>query len=269
MRKLILSLCFVLSAIRTFSQCAFPNHAFKSGEVLQYDVAYNWGMIWLESATATFKVEAALAAGRKAYRLSGNGSTYPRHDWFFKVRDRFEASLDSASFRPLRFHAEINEGSKHDQHTYLFDPQKEKAYTIITRGGKKTELDTLPFSACSIDVLSAIYFARNIDYSKFKTNDTIGISLLLDGKIFPIRIRYMGRENYTSPLYGTYRCVKFKPLLVEGSIFRKGEHMTVWVTDDRNKIPLYIESDIIVGAIKVSLRSMSGLKYPLEARILK
>lgn len=269
MLKIFLPLFFVLTIGRTFSQCTFTSHAFKSGEVLQYDVAYNWGMIWLESATAAFKVEAALAGGKKAYHFTGSGSTYQKHDWFFKVRDKFEATLDSASFRPLRFTAEINEGGKHDQHTYLFDLPKEKAYTIIRHGTKKTQLDTLPFSPCSIDVLSAIYFARNIDYSKCKINDTIGISVLLDGKVFPLHVRYLGKENYTSPLYGTYRCVKFKPLLVEGSIFKKGENMTVWVTDDRNKVPLYIETAIIVGSIKVSLRSMSGLKYPLEARILK
>jgi len=265
-RFIFISLFFIRS-LGSLSQCAFPVHAFKTGELLEYTVAYNWGVIWLESATAAFKVESMTAAGKKAYHFTGTGSTYPKHDWFFKVRDKFEATLDSASFRPLKFTAQMNEGSKHDQHTYLFDLPKEKAYTIITRGTKKTELDTLPFPPCSIDVLSAIYFARNIDYSKYKYNDTIGISVLLDGKVFPLYVRYLGRENYTSALYGTYRCIKFRPLLVEGSIFKKGEHMTVWVTDDRNKIPLYIETDIIVGAIKVSLRRMTGIKYPLDSKI--
>ncbi len=267
MRKLLVFSFFIFFRQWSQAQCAFPSHAFKSGEVLQYDVAYNWGMIWLESATAAFRVTAAQNAGKKAYLLTGTGSTYPKHDWFFKVRDKFETLLDSASFRPLRFTAQMNEGSKHDQHTYLFDLSKEKAYTIITRGTKKPALDTIPFHSCSIDVLSAIYFARNIDYSKCRVNDTIGISVLLDGTVFPLYVRYLGHENCTSKLYGTYRCIKFRPLLVEGSIFKKGEHMTVWVTDDRNKIPLYIETEIVVGAIKVSLRQMSGIKYPLDSRI--
>jgi hypothetical protein len=224
-------------------------------------------MIWLESATASFKVKSAIYNGKKAYTFQGSGSTYPKHDWFFKVRDEFETQVDSASFRPMKFRAEINEGSKHDNHIYFFDHAKEKAYTLITRGEKKPVLDTVNFPTCSIDVLTAIYYARNLDYSKCKPNDTIGISVLLDGKMFPLYVRFIGRENYTSPLFGTYRCIKFRPLLVEGSIFKKGENMTVWVTDDRNKVPLYVETGIIVGSIKVSLSSMSGLKYPLESRV--
>jgi hypothetical protein len=267
MTRRVIFLSLFLHCFSVRSQCAFPVHAFKSGEVLNFNVSYNWGLIWLESATATFKVESAVQGGKKAYRFTGTGSTYPKHDWFFKVRDTFEATVDSASFRPLKFTALINEGGKHDRHTYLFDSPKQKAYTIITRGTKKTEIDTLDFKPCSIDVLTAIYYARNIDYSTCRINDTIGISVLLDGKVFPLYVRYLGKENYTSELYGTYRCIKFRPLLVEGSIFKKGEHMTVWVTDDRNKIPLYIETDIIVGSIKVSLRRMSGIKYPLEAKI--
>lgn len=249
------------------SQCGMQGMAFQSGEKLDFKVNYNWGLIWLESATASFKVQSSTFKGKKTFIFNGSGSTYPKHDWFFKVRDLFETQIDSATFYPIKFKAEINEGSKHDHHVYLFDHSKKTAYTIITRGTKAPKLDTLPFPECNIDVLSAIYFARNLDYSKCKANDTIGISVLLDGKVFPLYVRYIGRENYTSPLFGTYRCIKFRPLLVEGSIFKKGENMTVWVTDDKNKIPLYIETGIIVGTIKVSLSNMTGIKFPLESKI--
>lgn len=199
--------------------------------------------------------------------FTGSGSTYPKYDWFFKVRDVFETTVDSASFRPLKFTAAISEGNKNDHHTYVFDLFKQRVYTIITRGKKKTSIDTLDFHPCNVDVLSAIYYARNIDYSKYAINDTISISVLLDGAVFPLYIRYLGKEVYSSPLFGKYNCIKFRPLLVEGSIFRAGEHMTVWVTDDKNKVPLYVETEILVGKIKVSLSSMSGLKFPLDSKV--
>lgn len=249
------------------SFCGIHNLAFSSGEDLNFKVVYNWGPLWLASAEASFKVRSGKYDGKKCYIFNGSGRTYERYDWFFTVRDDFESYVDSTSFRPLTFRANIHEGSKKDRHLYIFDAARRKAYTIINYGNKPVKVDTLQVSACSIDVLSAIYFARNVDYSKCKVNDTIGISLLLDGKLFPLYVRYLGREIFTSQELGTFRCIKFRPLLVEGSIFKKGEHMNVWVTDDQNKLPIYIETSIVVGSIKVSLVNFKGLRHPMAAKI--
>ena len=266
--KNIFFICaYILYAVQLNAQCAAQSNAFKSGEQLNFSVVYNWGMVWLESASASFKVKSTAVNNKPCFVFTGSGSTYPKYDWFFKVHDVFETTVDSASFRPLKFTAAISEGNKNDHHTYVFDLFKQRVYTIITRGKKKTSVDTLDFRPCNADVLSAIYYARNIDYSKYAINDTISISVLLDGAVFPLYIRYLGKEVYTSPLFGKYNCIKFRPLLVEGSIFRAGEHMTVWVTDDKNKVPLYVETEILVGKIKVSLSSMSGLKFPLDSKV--
>jgi hypothetical protein len=265
----LLTFCSILSFLSLFSQheCSVKNNAFISGEELNYKVIYNWGFIWVESAYASFKTKSSTYNGKRCYLLSGSGSTYSKYDWFFKVRDLFEAYVDSDSFRPLKFKAEINEGSKHDEHTYIFNNLQKKAFTLITYGSKPVRIDTLKTSPCTVDVLTAIYFARNLDYSHCKVNDTVGISLLLDGKIYPVYVRYLGKEVFTSKELGKYNCIKFSPLLVEGSIFKKGEGMTVWVSNDKNKIPIYIETPITVGTIKVKLMSYKGLKNAEEAKI--
>lgn len=247
--------------------CNLELNAFTAGEELNYKVIYNWGMIWLESAEASFKVKSASYNGKGCYLFSGTGSTYPKYDWFFKVRDVFETYVDSGSLRPLKFQANIQEGGKKDKHIYIFNNVAKKAYTIINYGSKPAKIDTLKTGACTIDVLTAIYYARSIDYSHCKKNDTISISLLLDGKIYPIYVRYLGKEVFTSKELGTYKCIKFSPLLIEGTIFKKGEGMTVWVSDDKNKLPIYIETPITVGSVKVKLMTYKGLRNPEEAKV--
>jgi len=266
-RTLIFSF-LILNLTRLSSQvsCGLKLNAFSSGEELNYKVIYNWGMIWLESAEASFKVKASSYNSKGCYLLSGTGSTYPKYDWFFKVRDVFETYLDSESFKPLKFQANIQEGGKKDKHVYLFNHPQKKAYTLINYGAKPIKIDTMKVTGCSIDVLTAIYYARSIDYSNCKKNDTISISLLLDGKLYPIYVRYLGKEIFTSKELGTYKCIKFSPLLIEGTIFKKGEGMTVWVSDDKNKLPLYIETPITVGTIKVRLMSYKGLRNAEEAK---
>lgn len=247
--------------------CGLQLTAFSAGEELNYKVIYNWGPIWLESAEASFKVKSTIHNGKACYHLIGSGSTYPKYDWFFKVRDVFETYLDSESFRPLKFEANIHEGSKIDKHIYLFNNHLKKAYTIINYGTKPVKVDTLKIGTCSIDVLTAIYYARSIDYSNCKMNDTVSISLLLDGKLYAIYVRYLGKETLISKEIGTYKCIKFSPLLIEGTIFKKGEGMRVWVSDDKNKLPIYIETPITVGTVKVKLMSYKGLRNSEEAKV--
>lgn len=243
------------------------NSAFSSGEELHFKVIYNWGAIWLESAEATFAVSPALVKGRTCYHLTGTGFTYPKYAWFYKVQDEFETFLDSSSFRPLRFRADIQEGSKKEKHDYFFNNITKKVYTSIQRGKAHPRVDSINIASNTIDVLTAIYYARNIDYSNCKVQDTVSISLLLDNKLYPIYVRYLGKGVYTDKDLGKFNCIKFSPLLVEGTIFRGGEGMTVWVTDDKNKIPLYVETPIIVGTVKVKLFSYKGLRNPEDSRI--
>jgi hypothetical protein len=247
--------------------CAIGNTAFNSGEEFHYKVIYNWGAIWIESAECRFAVSPTLVKGRVCYLLSGSGFTYPKYSWIYKVKDDFEGFVDSSTFRPLRFKAEIHEGGKHEKHDYFFNNLTRKVFTSIQRGKEGIKVDSLNIGSCTVDVLTAIYFARNLDYSKCKVNDTISMSLLLDNKLYPIYIRYLGKAVYDGKELGKFNCIKFSPLLVEGTIFRGGEGMTVWVSDDRNKMPLYVETPIIVGTIKVRLMDFKGLRNPMDSKI--
>ena len=83
--------------------------------------------------------------------------------------------------------------------------------------------------------------------------------MYLDDVVYPIYLTYLGKEKIKTK-YGTYNTLKFRPKLIEGTIFTGGEKMTVYVTDDQNKIPVYIETPIIVGTIKVYLYAAKGLR---------
>jgi hypothetical protein len=113
-------------------------------------------------------------------------------------------------------------------------------------------------------VLSAIYYARNIDYNKYKPGDKIPFTMFLDEEVHNLYIRYLGKEEIKTR-YGKFRAIKFKPMLIKGTIFEGGEKMTVWVSDDRNRVPLRIESPITVGSVKVDMMGYKNLRYPLSA----
>lgn len=255
------------SSFRASSQCIPPNRAFRSGEELKYTIHYNWGAIWMEAGEVTFTATAESYKGRNAYHFKGTGSTYPKYDWFYKVRDKYESWADTASLKPLRFIRDSHEGGNSAYNDYVFDHRKKLVYTGTRNKDNELELDSVKITNCTVDVMTAIYYARCIDFSKYRPNDTIPITLVLDNKVYPVYIRYIGKEIYEHKQLGKFNTIKFKPLLIEGTIFKGGEGMTVWVTDDQNKIPLYVETPIIVGTIKVFLASTKGLRNPVTSRI--
>ena len=131
---------------------------------------------------------------------------------------------------------------------------------------EKTTEGVFKVPDCVQDVVSAVYYARNVDYSKYKPNDKIPFTMFLDNEVFNMYIRYLGKETVKTK-YGKFKAIKFKPLLVKGTIFEGGEKMTVWVTDDPNHVPVRIESPIVVGKVKVDMMSSRNLRYPLSSLI--
>ena len=118
------------------------------------------------------------------------------------------------------------------------------------------------------DVMSAVYYARNIDFNKYKTGDRIPFDMFLDDEIFHLYIRLMGKEKIKTK-YGKFNAIKFKPLLIKGTMFKGGEQMTVWVSDDPNHLILRVESPITVGSIKVDMMGYKNLRHPLTSLISK
>ena len=62
----------------------------------------------------------------------------------------------------------------------------------------------------------------------------------------------------------SYETLKFSILLVEGTIFKGGEDLLVWITADKNRVPLLVEAKILVGTVKASFKYAVNLKYPLK-----
>jgi hypothetical protein len=269
MKKILLLLFLSPFALTAQKNCAISNQTFKAGEELTYKIYYNWGVIWMEAGATTFSAALDELNGKGVYHFVGLGATYPKYDWFYKVFDKYESYADTATLKPLRFLREASEGSSYTKDDYIFNQQKNKVYTLERRNKKSLKFDSIAITPCASDVVTAIFYARCLDFSKYKVKDTIPITFVLDGKLYSSYIRYLGKEVINSELLGNVRCIKFSPKLISGTIFKDGEGMTVWVTDDKNKIPVYVETPIVVGTIKVKLGKYVGLRNKIDCIIPK
>ncbi len=239
--------------------CSIKNVSFKVGEEVSFNVYYAVAGVYVNAGTATFTSKMETVNNRPVYHVTGEGKTNPSYDWAYKVRDKYETFIDTAIMQPLKFIRNVNEGGYKKYENISFN---KSANTAVTEKG------VFKVPSCVQDVVSAMYYARNIDFSLLQPEDKIPFSMFLDNEVFDMYIRYVGKEVIKTK-YGKFRAVKIKPLLLKGQIFDGGEKMTVWVTDDANRIPIRVESPLVVGKIKVDMMSYANLRYPLTSLIKK
>lgn len=228
------------------------NHAFRAGESVEYLVHY--GLINAGSARLTVEESAYKFGEREAYHIVGTGLSIGSFDWFFKVRDHYESYIDKEGMFPYRFIRNCDEGGYKINQDYTFHPEK-RAYKDHKGDGYITP-DFVQ------DMLSSYYYARTIDYSQAKKGDVFTIMTLVDDEIYPLKMKYMGKETIKVDA-GSFRCLRFAPVVQKGRVFKKDEDLSVWITDDANHLPILAKAKILVGSIKMELRSYSGLMNPI------
>jgi hypothetical protein len=249
---------FSLMPKQTKEICSQTNTAFNTGEKITYTIFYNVIGLYVNAGEAQFTVTPSKWEGESAIALTATGHSNRSYDWIFKVRDKYESIVDAKSLLPYYFSRSINEGSFHQKQTLTFN---QKVNEVMNQKG-----ESFKAADCTFDVISVIYAARNLDFKNLLLNQKVYLSFFLDNELFPSYFKYLGKEIVQTK-FGKFKAIKLAPLLVKGSMFEGGERMTIWVTDDDNHVPIRIETPIIVGSIKVDMKSYEGLRHPLTALI--
>jgi hypothetical protein len=232
---------------------AKTNFAFKEGEVLSYRVHY--GFIEAGVAIIEVKPEIEEIGGRKVYHVVGNGYSKGTFDFFFKVRDRYESYIDKDALLPWLFIRRVDEGGYKFSQNYFFNHYKKVVKT------EDNQTYSIPDEVH--DMISAFYAARNIDFSNAQKGDVFTIMSFVDKELWPLKMKYLGKDEIKTDI-GKFKCLKFCPIVQRGRIFKKEEDLLVWITDDKNHIPLRAQAKILVGSIKMDITEIKNPANPLS-----
>jgi hypothetical protein len=231
--------------------------AFKGGEWFRFRIHYGI----FNASYATLSVKDTLYQGRPAYHASGIGRTTGLARLFFRVDDYYDSIFEQHVVRPLHFIRNINEGGYTKHVTIDFD-HTNKVCTVNNL--KKSTLDVAPIEPNVQDLISAFYFLRNhFDLSDIQTGEFAAINIFYDLSNFVFKFKFLGRQNLNTK-FGVVSCLKFRPYVESGRVFSKEEGLTLWISDDENKIPIRLAADLRVGSIDADLDAFRGLKHPFN-----
>jgi hypothetical protein len=238
------------------------NEAFIRGEKLMFKAYYDsfvTGKVQAGIATLEIKFEDKQIDGRSTYHIVGEGKSKGAFNLFYKVNDRFESFMDEEYLVPWKFIRSTHEGNYSVEDEIRFNQYS---------GNFSSHKANKPMKPGTHDILSAFYYCRTIDFSNLRNGDRFPVNFDLDDSVYISLIEFEGREDVITDL-GTFHCLKFRPMVATGNVFSQPYPMDIWVTDDKNRMPVLAKSAVVVGSVKLELIDYKGQANPVTALVKK
>lgn len=247
------------------------NTVFKPGESVTYDIYYNWGFIWINAGDVNFSVGAVNYKQNPSYRFYVAGSSLKSFDKFYKIRDTLMSIADQETMLPYYYKRMTHEDSywAQDEFHFIKTGDKTSLITDCRRRKGRRNVDTLNFDKTVTDLITAFYRVRNLNFETMPINSKHPFSIVYDDddKEFNLHFKYIGKGEVELHNGRKFRCHMLRPLLIKGKVFKEDDGMTVYLTDDGNKLPVMIEAKIRVGSVKCMLNGVNNNMYPLTSEI--
>jgi len=231
------------------------NDAFDVGEWFEFRIHYGI----FNASFATLEVRSDTINQTPVFHAKGYGTTTGLARWFFKVEDHYDTYFRKDTGLPMFFKRDINEGGYTKNVEIRFDHEKGSA---LVNNLKKKRKESFEIRENSQDLISVFYYLRNFyNTEELVKGESLGINMFFDQENYLFQLKFMGRENLNTK-FGKVRCLKFRPVVQSGRVFREEESVTIWVSDDPNKIPIKLRADLRVGAIECDLENFKHLRHP-------
>lgn len=242
--------------------------AFTAGERLMYAVSYKGAIFNTDIADITFNTTNEIYAGEDCYKIYALGKTRPFYGFFFTMEDAYTTWIKTSDLRPIKAISRLKEGDFRYRSSMDFVWAHKKVHTegqnLRRNDGQRR---TLNLKDCSYDALALFFNVRCADLTNVVVGESQSLNLLLEDTVRTIRFRFIGREKRDVSNLGQFSTLKFACQFATSSdeSFKDGVEFFIWLSDDQNHIPVYLESPIKVGKVYATITQWSGLKHTLTS----
>ncbi len=261
MKKQFIILALLVSAV-SFGQSiknedTTTKFAFQKGEWLKFRMSYS---NFLNAGYSTMEVNEVTDNNKNAFHIVGKGKSTGLISLFFKVKDNYQTYIDKETLRPCRFIRNINEGGYTKNKEILFDYETNEA---TVKDYKHNTVEKHPISNDIQDILSTLYYLRNQNLNDLKVGEEIELQMFFDEEITNFKLHFLGRKIIKTK-FGKIKTLKFRPMVQAGRVFKEQESLSIWITDDKNKIPIRIKASLAIGSLRADLDAFKGLAHPFN-----
>ena len=251
---------FIAVFIFHINVCSQNVNPFHPGEWFKYKITYS-GIF--KAGEATVELNDGVVNNKMVFHAKMNARSTGPINLFFKVKDRYESYFTPEEIIPLKFIRDIDEGGYTKNLNILFDDNKSSATVIDFKKNKRMNFST---NTNAQDMVSVFYFLRRFfKMEDLNENNEISVNMFFDSENYVLKVKYLTSE-FINTTFGKIYCYKIQPYVQSGRVFKKDESLTMWITADKNRIPIKMKANLLVGSVKIDLESFSSLTYPFEVQ---
>ena len=231
-----------VTAIDSVTRPVASSRTLSVGERLTYDVKFG-----------------ALKVGRGTMQVMGVEDVRGRDAWhtvftikggvpLYKVDDRMESWIDTASFTSLRFIQEQQEGRRHRLRRYEMYPERgeyvQEGETSISSPTVEQPLDEAAF----------LYFLRTVP---LEVGERYDFNRYFKPDRTPITLQVLRRERIEVPA-GSFKTIVVRPIIKSKGIFSENGQAEVWLSDDSLHMVVQMKAKLSFGSISLQLKGTMG-----------
>jgi hypothetical protein len=246
--------------LKIFTFCTPPskkNTYFKDGEYIKFVMHYGW----IDGGIGTLTLKETNFQGRKVYHAFGQAETIGFVNVLYNVHDIYESYFDKETCLPVKAIRNVIEGPRYKDYNETFFYHSEK-FVISSKQGKKQVPDSL------FDLMSALFHMRKNIFDNIQPGDLVVVKTYFMDQIYPLRVRFRGIDTVDTRI-GRFSCMKFNPVVETGRVFDSQNDVTIWISNDKNFIPVRAQLDLMIGSFKADLMEYANLPFELTSLIKK
>ncbi len=227
------------------------NSAFIAGENLTFQIRYGF----ITAGTTQLSLTDTIYENKSVFHSYTVAQTTGLADKIYGVKDVYESWFDKKTNLPYKQVSNVKEGHYTKYNEVTFNRNNSTIHSKLS--------GTHEVPGKILDLSSTLYYIRRIDFSKITEGKIVFLNMYFSDEVFPFRFVYQGKETVRTK-FGKISCLKISPVVEVGRMFKRSDDMTVWLTDDDNRIPVLIQMDIrIVGKVNLKLDKYEHVANPL------
>jgi hypothetical protein len=241
----------------------------QAGEELHYDIRYKYGIVDMKGGTAKYGLKATTFDREQALESTLSFRTNSFFDKIYRIRDTLRSYASVPGITPLYHIRNVNEGGSHLTEELRMLKHGQSATEVSVKRIKEGEvrMDTVIRSDLpGYDLLNIFLFIRTLDYAQLRYEQSFTVATFLGEKKVNVLIKYQGQAVVRKSGTG-YKALRFA-VDVANEVFTESKNaIEIWISDDKNHIPLKIKAKLKIGAAEANLSSHRNLLHPFSSAI--
>jgi hypothetical protein len=217
-------------------------------------VVYHWGLLNIKAGVVVFQVDSVFENQHPIYLFSSTGVSLKKYDWIYPIRDTFRSRVYAENFRPIFYERHTTEGDYSAHNISYFKPEDKLIQMELDNSKDGYRIRSLAYAPTILDLQTAVYFARLLDFQNAVMGDEYNFDIIIDGQQYQLPIHYEGKEVIQLNKNHSYSCYRISTEVIEGTIFESSQKIMVWVSDDGKQTPIKVAAPIKVGQVEALLK---------------